>query len=339
MGLIKFDPLIKFNPNHVPGGSPEGGQFASGEGGGGSAKPAPIKFRGTEGVSKSTTQPWNTKAEIYEKAGQAKEQFESWLDKGTGIVNQVGGQRIMKSPSDMTVQDWQKPGAFFFAAGLKGEARAEEKTNGENGGQWNRLLDVVRGTIAVDTVSEVRDIVSRLEDSGMAYARLPKDRLADAVQGGWRGDVLMNFRMPNGFVTELQVGLKSMFEAKFVGGGHKIYEDFRSIAAKYPDVAPENFPAADRAKWQALDHQSRTFYGKYWDRTAKEGLLKMDHTPHYVEADGNYYRMVGALPAGVLSWKTGEWGVPTPDGSAKAATEGVPVEPKDIKAVVPNAKL
>lgn len=333
--------LLKFNQNHAPAGGPTGGQFTSaggGAGGGTTEEVRKITFKpeALKGVTKDGRQPWNTKEELYQHAPQAKDQYEEWLDKGHGIVSQMGGERVNQSPESLTPKDWEKPGALFFMAGLKKEASATEKTYGENGGRWDQLLDVVRGTVAVDKVSDVQRVVDAMTASGMQLGRLPKDRLSEATHGGWRGDLLLNYKMPNGMLAEVQIGLKSMYEAKFVGGGHKIYEDIRSISRSYPDKSPSEYSPADQARYAALDRKSRDFYNSYWQKTAAQGLLKMAGHVTYVETEDAYFKLIDGLPDAVLI--DGEWEKPAGVNWAKASIYGLEISQNEIDRAIVAAK-
>lgn len=289
------------------------------------------------GLGREAFQPYDNKADLYAHSEQAQKELETWLDKGNGVISQMGAKLQLENPDKVGPGVFRQSGMLLSIAHPKSEERATEKTNGENGGRWDKLLDVVRAAVAVDKVSDVQRVLDGLNASGMQLARLPKDRISQAVDGGWRGDVLLNPRLPGGMIAELQIGLKPMYAAKVTG--HKFYEDARSIKAQYPGKATEYWPESAKKQYTDLDRQMHEFYAKAWDSGAKEGMLKMVGSgPRYtyLEADGNYYRKVDGMVSDVL--RDGEWTDPSPDAFAKAFTEGTVVSPAEMRLAMLNSR-
>src|SRR5699024_8411496 len=122
---------------------------------------------------------------IYKMADEALPQFNDWLE---GISDALG----FSAEHDLDKIDYSAPGSIVVIVDkLKGRERARQKTYGENHGNWNELLDVVRGTIAVDSFGDLYRTVDELKKRGIKLARLPKNRFDDPTPQGYR-DLMMN---------------------------------------------------------------------------------------------------------------------------------------------------
>lgn len=194
------------------------------------------------------------KTELFQKSADALEHLQTWLDKGRGVASKMGYQTMKGSPEDA---DLKQKGGMLFIAPLKGDARASQKVRDKYGGDWTRLTDVTRCTIAVDTMDEVRRVIQKLKENGMQLAGKPDDHFAQPTDAHYR-DLNLNVRFPNGIVGEIQVHLKGILEAKNVG--HKFYEAMRTVAEKKPeDRTPE-----DTETWENAMVQSRKLYDSAW---------------------------------------------------------------------------
>jgi hypothetical protein len=223
-------------------------------------------------LPEKATQPTNDKDELFKLSGPALAHFRSWLDEGNGICDKLGYQTMTKGPDDLTPEEWSKPGGMLFIAKLKGEKRSVEKVETDYKGDWSKLCDVVRGTIAVDKVEDLKAVVDRLKTSGLKLARKAKNRFVEPTKVGYR-DVLLNIEFPNGTLGELQLNVKPMLMAK--NEGHDHYETERSLIAKHtPKGAEEHTPLStwpeedQRAYNDALAEQKRIYGGAWKEVTA-----------------------------------------------------------------------
>lgn len=213
-------------------------------------------------LPKDAAQPWDSEEALYQNADEAHGQFTSWLK---GVGEGLGIEHVEKKMDEV---DWDnEKGGMLFIAPLKGKERANEKVHTPvekdgYGGDWTKLLDVVRGTIAVDSLEDVKKVVGKLKETGMELARAPKDRFTKATPVGYR-DIMMNVKLPNGMVAELQVNVKSMLAAK--EEGHKPYEVMRSILAK------DDPSDADNKAYQEAWEQSQKIYGDAWAKVTGSG--------------------------------------------------------------------
>lgn len=206
-------------------------------------------------LPKSAAQPVKTKEELYQKSAEALEQFKAMLNP---LAEKLG----LESGKKMDDVDWGGEGHYLFIAPLKGEERAAEKVESDYGGDWSKLLDVVRGSIAVDTHEQIREVVGKLTEAGLKLAKQPKDRFHKPTPVGYR-DLLMNVELPNGIVGELQLHVKGMLEAK--EQGHKPYEVMRSLFAKHGEGSSlADWPDEDQQSFMDAESQSKDIYNNAW---------------------------------------------------------------------------
>jgi len=153
--------------------------------------------------------------ELYQKARQAEPSFKKAVEE---VARLVGGM------AEFTPAEYAEPGTT-----LKSRKSAERKLADFNG-DASQLLDIVRGTVACNTVEEVRTAAKAfMEKYGERVVRV-KDRIVMPVQGGYR-DILVNFRTDTGVIAELQFNSDEMIKAK-LGDGHRMYEALRILNTK-----------------------------------------------------------------------------------------------------------
>jgi hypothetical protein len=152
-------------------------------------------------------------------------------------------------------------GEVAFPPGLKGKARAQEKVETEYGGDYSQLTDISRASIQYDSMDALYRGLQAL-GSEFEIARL-KDRFQTPAPGGYR-DMLLNVRMPNGHVVEVQLHLKEILAVKG-GRGHAIYEEVRTIQA---NAAREgrDFTADETRRMTELTAESEGLYGAAYQR-------------------------------------------------------------------------
>jgi hypothetical protein len=243
-------------------------------------------------------QPVRDKDELYKLGAEGLNHLKAWLNQGKGVCSRLG-IKTMSGPIEET--NWDQPGGMLFIAPLKSEKRAAEKVATDYEGDWSRLTDVVRASIAVDNLHEAASVLKELKENGLRLAKPPKDRFSNPTDVGYR-DLLMNIRLPNGIIGELQVHVKPMLKAKELG--HKPYEVMREIEGKYgaggrlrPVV---EWDADDYWKYRGAWEESVKIYGEAWSRIAdlfkasnEEGgqtVMTDGKGYSYYEKDGAYFR-------------------------------------------------
>ena len=153
-----------------------------------------------------------------------------------GVLNNIGkklGYEVYDfgsiTPKEMD-DKLEKPGGFVTMGPVKAEERSTEKVNDptEYNGDWSRLIDIARATVAVDSIADAHNVLSSLREQGVKFSRKPKDRLSKTVDDTHYRDIMTNIKMPNGCIVELQINMKPMLKAKKYGG-HQNYDVMRKI--------------------------------------------------------------------------------------------------------------
>lgn len=155
----------------------------------------------------------------------------------------------------------EQPKSSPLLAPLKGKERAQEKVDGKYGGDWNRLQDVVRGSLIVDDLSSMPDTMAALRRNAEAkgwkiksfenrFNTPPPPWDTGPTSAGYRDSSLV-LVSPNGINAEVQINTKSMADAK--EKGHVWYEEIRPILERAasggaPISASEKALIDDRTK-------------------------------------------------------------------------------------------
>jgi hypothetical protein len=233
---------------------------------------------------------YKTESEAYERSTAA---FQSWkvlLDLGKGVVAELGDKArdiYLDSPEKMAQlgEMLEQPGPLVVIGGLKGRARAREKVNTKYRGDWSRLHDIVRATVAVDTFAEIPAVVAavskHMQKTGWTLATVPEDRFTQPTDAGYM-DAVLKLRSPSGVIAELQVNVKSMLKAKEGLGrrdtkeeaGHHLYERVRSITAQV-ELEKREMTAAEADEVVGLRERMQVLYAKAYvqaTRSAQESL-------------------------------------------------------------------
>jgi hypothetical protein len=117
-------------------------------------------------------------------------------------------------------------GRAVFPPSLKGRERATEKIEAEYHGDASRIFDLCRSTIEYESIGDLYHGLDSIAHE-LHVIRL-KDRFAHPLESGYR-DILMNVRMTNGHVCEIQLHLRQILAVK--EREHKLYEVTRSLEA------------------------------------------------------------------------------------------------------------
>jgi hypothetical protein len=144
---------------------------------------------------------------------------------------------------------------------IKGDKRAIEKHEKERT-PYNQMLDMVGFTVVVEDMATLLKMAKEVIPEG-AVVRA-KDRYFDLMPGGYR-DFLLNIRTEGGFVGEIQLNVRQMFEAKETFGGHALYEVTREFDTEI-DKGNITKERADKDRDILLEISDR-FYGKAYGLT------------------------------------------------------------------------
>lgn len=210
-------------------------------------------------------QPASDQQALYASAVKAKETFDSTLDHGKGVDKAIGGRAVRPASAEEFQAALDGPGPVVILAPLKGEKRAAEKVQAKYGGDWSKLQDVVRATIAVDSIDQIplaiKSLRAEMPKGGWAFAVAPVDRMSNPLPSGYR-DIQLKLKGPDGHIAELQINLKGMIKAK-EGHGHKLYEQHRSLVAAVK--AQNRQPTAqETSQLQSLEQQMKQLFDNAW---------------------------------------------------------------------------
>lgn len=210
-------------------------------------------------------QPGKTKEEVYAQAREAHAELSAWLDEGKGVASQLGYTNMKGTPSHVATDEYKRPGGMLFIAPMKGEDRAKEKVENDYRGDWSRLKDIVRATIAVDNFRQMGEFLKKMQESGVKIEKV-KNRFMNPTKEGMR-DILMNVRFSNGHVGELQVHLKPLLVAK--NEGHHYYETIRTLEAKNNFADYKTWGNEDRTTFMDLVEKSKRLYHSAWNSVVR----------------------------------------------------------------------
>jgi len=170
---------------------------------------------------------------LYKQAAEAQEELYA---KVTTIASETGGEAKLPQA-------------------LKGRERATEKTMADYKGDASKLVDLVRASIVYKSFPELMgglDICNR----NLTLVR-EKNRFAQPTPAGYR-DILLNVKLSNGHIAELQLHLTQILAVKS-GAGHKIYEEVRKIEA-IAQTADRALTGEERAKIEQLNAEAKALY-------------------------------------------------------------------------------
>ena len=192
---------------------------------------------GIKAFDSNPTQPYTDFDVLYSKSHQAQAELET----------------ICKSTALLTNSE-----ALF--AGVKSQARAEEKIALELNGDVTRITDLARATIIandVESLVEVYEAVSREADVVKV-----KNKFKSPADSGYR-DLNLLVRLPKtNIIAEVQLHLKAIADVKS-GPEHELYEIIQGIER---NALAQNRPINDieAAQINNLRGQSLELYQQAW---------------------------------------------------------------------------
>ena len=207
----------------------------------------------------------------------------------SAALPQGGGAQLTKDMDELyrqaaVAQDELSAATRQIASGNNGEAlipdklkgidRATEKMNAEYGGDGSNLTDLARSSVVFEDLDDLYKGLDQLKGE-FEIVRI-KDRFANPTSAGYR-DVLVNVRMSNGHVVEMQFHVKSILDVK-AGPGHAIYEQVRTIEAT-AKLEGRELTAAETKQIADLNQQSRGLYEEAIGAGKADAAPKADATP------------------------------------------------------------
>jgi len=136
---------------------------------------------------------------------------------------------------------FQRGGKFAKAkaSSIKGWERAHEKQHDKYGRDASRILDLVRGTLVFDSVTDLVQGQKYISQVFEVY-RIKNTIGSSFTDTGYQ-DMKINVQLSTGHIGELQLNLKSMVHQKGAGG-HGLYRFIRAFDEGKP------YKPADKAK-------------------------------------------------------------------------------------------
>lgn len=167
-------------------------------------------------------------------------------------------------PDRMTDEHIENGDSYLFMGPLKKKEKADGKVRTDYAGDWSKLKDYVRATIAVRSVDDVHKAIGALKASGLKLAQAPKDNMTAGTADGYR-DINMVVLLPNGMPAELQLQVKRITKAK--AAAHGLYNENVALEQKNKEAGHEDisqWPPGDRQKFAANRSRQREIYGDAW---------------------------------------------------------------------------
>lgn len=260
-----------------------------------SKAPALFSPKEVEKLSDTASQPTGDPDKLFEGAKVAFEQQLKWLNQGAGLDKTIGAKVVRADKEGGGEVDYDQPGPIIVIGPMKKRERAEEKVKSDYGGDWSRVGDLVRASVAVDSFDDIESTLDKLRASGLKLARKPKDRFAHPTESGYR-DLMLNVVYPNGHVGELQMHLKPILKVK--SEGHKLYEGVRSIEAKAKAEHRDKLTDEEMHTVEEANKKAKELYEGAWEKATspkgektKEASYSYDRRAAY-----SYNRRMAARP-------------------------------------------
>lgn len=161
-----------------------------------------------------------------------------------------------------------RPGGKVLVAPNKKEKRAREKVKADYDGDWSRLMDPVRATVACDNLDQIRAdsqrVLDWVRDAGGNLARPPKDRFLEPAGSGYR-DYMVNYRLPCGMVVEVQYNLKPMLVAR----EREIlsYDAVRAIRASMEREGRDEKTPGEAEAMRRVEQGAKQLFARAWEES------------------------------------------------------------------------
>jgi hypothetical protein len=139
--------------------------------------------------------------------------------------------------------------------GLKGRKRAEEKIRMDYNGDASRITDLTRISLEYDSLEQLYQALQAIPETANLVRF--KDRFMQPTPGGYR-DILLNLKLSNQHIAEIQLNLKSINQVRF-GEGYPLYRKIRQIQVQAMNENRTLTPA-EIQEIDALNQASKNLY-------------------------------------------------------------------------------
>jgi hypothetical protein len=213
-------------------------------------------------IPQSSGSKIKSEKQMFGLAPKVKNTFDEILDRGKGLSVDLGSSVIdMSKPGADFDKALSTKGSVIILGTIKSRERSAEKVEVDYKGDWSKLKDVIRGTVAVDGAGDIPNTVKALDkkmsDMGYSLLQQPKNNYEKPMGTGYR-DINLIYSSPEGFPMEVQINTKSMLQAK-QGQGHKYYEEIRGIDSR-ADRERRDLTAQEMSRKEQLSSDSKQLY-------------------------------------------------------------------------------
>jgi hypothetical protein len=160
----------------------------------------------------------------------------------------------------------------MIIASNKDRREAGRKVEERYGGDWREgAVDIVRASIAVDRYDQLHDVIEKLQQSGLQLASRPRNRFQKPTSSGYR-DVVLNARLPNGHIMEIQLHLKDVLRAK--EEAHSEYRRIKGIDDKITGRGrggSAEFTSEQLREFEEATRRMKDIYDRAWQTVSEAG--------------------------------------------------------------------
>lgn len=178
-------------------------------------------------------QPSGNLDDLYKLAEEARPGFKQFMEQA---AKELGAKKLLSRPE------------------LKRKERIQEKMKEDGAKDASQIYDIDGHTLVFDNLEGVAKALRYFMSQG-GSVRI-KNNYAKPSPAGYR-DININFKLPNGMISEVQINTDAMMEAKD-GVGHVFYEVMREALGAVPPPPPP-------PPYEEVLTAQKAFYTHAWD--------------------------------------------------------------------------
>lgn len=215
---------------------------------------------------RQTTAPHKTEEDAFRLANNSWPSLDRALEHGGGVQRALNAVASHCQTLEDVKQKLSLPfGPVVLMPPVKSKESTLSKVTGKYAGDWTRVSDLIRGTVATDTVNQMQAAaaVTRREmlKNGYTVAMTPEDKSSNPGPTGYR-DIALKFRAPSGVLAEVLIMPKTFCLLKN-GEGHRLYEECREIE-RQANREGRDMTTEEKSKIADLATKSKKMYDDAW---------------------------------------------------------------------------
>lgn len=235
---------------------------------------------------------------LFKQVSETHEKQLDWLNRGKGVDKELGAEvvridKMVKEGGDIEKamsKAMSQDGPVIVIGPPKKRDRAEEKVEQKFDGDWSKMTDLVRASVAVESYDDLEDLVKKLKDKGLKLGSAPLNRFRNPTEAGYR-DLKLDVEFENGHVGELQLHVKPIIKVK--EKAHKQYEKVRSIQSEAKKEGRKKLTKEEQKTVDEANAKMKALYDKAWKKAFGGGSQKKSHVMHRHAARTKYYNYEG----------------------------------------------